>query len=86
MELDMTGLPLRARMGARRAKRTHAALECFYRAGVNITAVAKEIGEKRSRVDSWMRTKDTRPIPIKHRDYLRRKYGVPNDAWLRVEE
>lgn len=83
MDIDTAGLSSRARMGAGRSKREHIALGAFYRHDKTVTAIAEELGETRPRVDSWMRTKDVRPIRSRCRIYLRVKYGIPDAAWAK---
>jgi hypothetical protein len=84
MDIDTSSLPDRVKWAAKRARREHPALVAFYTKGATVQSIAKELGEGRPRVDSWMRGNDARPIPNRCKVYLRVKYGIPDAAWSRT--
>ena len=85
MNVDTTRHASDVKRGATRARRKHPAQRIFYEKGVTITSVAKEIGETRARVSSWMADGDAlRPIPPHQAEKLRLKYGVPLSVWKRI--
>lgn len=73
------------RRAAGRATRNHPAQKKLYDAGVTITELAALLKEGRPRVSSWFAEGDAnRPIPKRHAERLKEKYGIPLSAWSRV--
>lgn len=73
--------------GKGRSTRKHPAQLKFYEHNVTIKDVAKELGETRARVSSWMADGDAlRAIPRNQAEKLRDKYGVPLSAWKRIAD
>lgn len=89
MNVNSTGLSATTRRAATRASRPHEGLKILYEHDRDQTAIARELGETRSRVVSWFAAPDSgsnRPIPRKHVNYLRDKYGVPESVWARIQD
>lgn len=87
MNVDTRGKSEAVKRAVGRATRKHPAQEAFYRAGVTIGQVAKELGEGRPRVSSWMADGDgCRPIPRRHVVTLKERYHIPASAWARIKD
>jgi hypothetical protein len=87
MNVDTSRHGSDVKRGATRARRKHPAQRKLYEQGMTIASVAKELGETRSRVSSWMADGEgLRPIPSHIAEKLRTKYGIPLSVWRRVAE
>lgn len=87
MDVNTHGSPANVKRGAGRATRKHPAQKRLYEKGKTITDVASDLGEGRPRVSSWFADGDAnRPIPRRHAEKLRDKYGIPLTAWSRIAD
>lgn len=86
MNIDTREFSANVKRGVGRARRKHPAQLKLYKAGVTISALAKEIRETRARVTSWMAVDEPRAIPRHQAEYLRTKYGIPLSAWARISD
>jgi hypothetical protein len=87
MDVDTTGQPADVKAGAGRARRRHPAQRRLYEKGKTISSIAEELREGRPRVNAWFATgKTNRPIPRRHAEYLRDRYGIPLTDWARIAE
>jgi hypothetical protein len=87
MDVDTTGRAVAVKMGAGRAKRKHPAQRRLYEQGHTITSIAAELREGRPRVNAWFAVGDAnRPIPRRHAEYLRDRYGIPISDWSRIAD
>ena len=54
---------------------------------MNVTKLAKQLGETRARVSKWFGTpKDNRPIPRQVAEQLKAEYGIPLSVWARIAD
>lgn len=87
MNVDTTRHTADVKRGATRARRKHPAQRKLYEQGMTIASLAKQLGETRARVSSWMADGDgLRPIPASIAEKLRQQYGIPLSVWKRVSE
>jgi len=87
MDVNTSAHPESVKRGAARATRKHPAQRKLYERGRTITDVAKELGEGRPRVSAWMaKGEANRPIPRRHAETLRARYGIPLTAWDRIAD
>lgn len=87
MDVNTQGRSANVKRGAGRATRKHPAQKKLYEKGKTITDVAAELGEGRPRVSAWFADGEAnRPIPKRHAEKLRDKYGIPMNAWSRVAD
>jgi hypothetical protein len=87
MDVNTQGKSASVKRGAGRATRKHPAQKRLYERGKTITDIAGELKEGRPRVSSWFADGDTnRPIPRRHAEHLRDRYGIPLNAWLRIAD
>lgn len=87
MDVDTTGQPARVKLGAARARRKHPAQRALYEHGKTVTSIAAELGEGRPRVNAWFADGEAnRPIPRRHAERLRDRYGIPLSAWARIAD
>jgi hypothetical protein len=87
MDVNTEGRSASVKRGAGRATRKHPAQKRLYEKGKTLTDIAAELGEGRPRVSAWFAEHPAnRPIPRRHADHLRKKYGIPLDAWLRIAD
>lgn len=87
MDVNTTGQPSGVKRGAARATRKHPAQKKLYEQGRTITDVARELREGRPRVSAWFAEGEAnRPIPRRHAETLRQRYGIPLTAWARIAD
>lgn len=87
MDVNTHGMADDVKRGAARATRKHPAQKRLYRKGVTITKLAAELKEGRPRVSAWFAEgAGNRPIPRRHAEHLREKYGIPLSDWSRVAD
>lgn len=87
MDVNTHSHDARVRSGAGRATRKHPAQKKLYERGKTITSIASELKEGRPRVSAWFADGEAnRPIPKRHAETLKEKYGIPLSAWSRVAD
>lgn len=85
MDVSTSGKDEAVRRAIGRSRRKHPAQAAFYKHNKTIGQVAAELGEGRPRVSSWMAEGDAcREIPRRIAELLKKKYGVPLNAWTRL--
>lgn len=87
MDVNTGSNDARVKAGAGRATRKHAAQKKLYQRGMTISSLAIELKEGRPRVSAWFAEGEAnRPIPKRHAEKLRDKYGIPLTAWSRIAD